>query len=462
MAEIENGWLTAALDYLPRWLEFQMQTNRQPGCAIAVAHRGAVVFERAFGSADLTRGEALTPRHRFRVASHSKTFTAVGIMKLREAGRLRLDDPVGDYVEGLHPKVAGASLAQLLSHSAGLVRDGADSGQWQMRRPFLSRAELMAELAEAPVLPGSTRLKYSNHGYALLGLVIEAVTGEPYADWTAREVIAAAGLAETQPDGPPAEGVPFAHGHSRWELLGERLVMPADVSAGTMAAAGGFLSTAADLARFYAQLDPAAERSLLSAASRREMVRALWPDPHSSIKRSYGLGMILGSAGDWSLAGHSGSFPGTLSCSFALLDRELSVSILTNALDGLANLWIGGAVQVLRAFAAHGEPSEATRSWQGRWWSFWGPLDLVAFGDQVKVAAPGLVDPFLDAAEIEVSETDRDRGTIRLAGGFASHGEPARLVRRADGAVAEVWLGGAQLVGGEDMAAELRRTCAPV
>ena len=57
---------------------------------------------------------------------------------------MRLDDPVGQYVKGLHPKVAETTIAQLLSHSAGLTRDGADSGQFLDRRPYLSAKELMA------------------------------------------------------------------------------------------------------------------------------------------------------------------------------------------------------------------------------------------------------------------------------------------------------------------------------
>ena len=69
---------------------------------IAIAYRDKVVLERAFGVANLVTGEPLTPRHRFRVASHSKSFTAAGIMKLREQGKLRLDDPAGQFVDGLH------------------------------------------------------------------------------------------------------------------------------------------------------------------------------------------------------------------------------------------------------------------------------------------------------------------------------------------------------------------------
>jgi D-alanyl-D-alanine carboxypeptidase len=63
-------------------------------------------------------------------------------MALREAGTLRLDDPVGQHVTGLHRSVATVTLGQLLSHSAGIIRDGTDSGQWQDRRPFLNSCEL--------------------------------------------------------------------------------------------------------------------------------------------------------------------------------------------------------------------------------------------------------------------------------------------------------------------------------
>ena len=105
-----DRWLAPALDYIPRWIDFQMAAWQQPGCMIAIAHRGKVIFERAFGHANLATGEELTPRHRFRVASHTKSFTAAGVMKLREQRKLKLDDPAGQYVEGLHPAVARVTI----------------------------------------------------------------------------------------------------------------------------------------------------------------------------------------------------------------------------------------------------------------------------------------------------------------------------------------------------------------
>src|ERR1700719_589255 len=107
-----DTWLRSAIDYIGGWLEFQLAGLQQPGVIIAIAHRGEIVSEQAFGFANLDTEEKLTPRHRFRIASHSKSFTAAGIMKLREQKKLRLDDPVGKYVNGLHAKTAEATLAQ--------------------------------------------------------------------------------------------------------------------------------------------------------------------------------------------------------------------------------------------------------------------------------------------------------------------------------------------------------------
>ena len=90
-----DKWLGHALDYIPRWIDHQMRLSEQPGVALAMTHKGRLVLERAFGEADAVKGVRLTPRHRFRVASHSKSFTSAGIMKLRERGKLKLDDAAG-------------------------------------------------------------------------------------------------------------------------------------------------------------------------------------------------------------------------------------------------------------------------------------------------------------------------------------------------------------------------------
>src|SRR3954452_8396232 len=296
-------WAQDAIEYFRSWIEFQMRSSQQPGCIVAVAHRGKVVAEYAFGHANLATGEKLTPRHRFRIASHSKSFTAAGIMKLREQRKLRLDDPIGQHVAGLHPRVGETTIAQVLSHSAGLTRDGADSGQFIDSRPYLDANELLAELKRPTAIEPGTRFKYSNHGFGLIGLVIEAVTREPYTAWIKREIIEPAGLRETEPDAPLPKGASFARGHTRKVPLGERCVIPGDNPTHAMASATGFAATAGDTARFFAQLAPNARKSVLSVASRREMTRHHWRIPQS-FEAYYGLGIGAGKLDGWDWFGH--------------------------------------------------------------------------------------------------------------------------------------------------------------
>jgi CubicO group peptidase (beta-lactamase class C family) len=448
-------WLSAALDYIPRWIEHQMRLTELPGCVLAVAHRGKLVSEQAFGLADLDKGTRLSPRHRFRIASHSKTFTAAGVMKLRAQGRLGLDDPVGRYVEGLHPAVAQVTIAQCLVHSAGIIRDGRDSDHWVDRHPFLDAPALRAALAEAPIIAANTRFKYSNHGFALVGLVIEAVTGDPYTRWIKREIVDPAGLEETEPDAEFVDPLRMASGHSAKLPLGRRVVIGGHNPTRALAPAAGFVSTAADLVRFFGGLDPDARVSPLDVASRREMVRPQWRSPHSSVDVRYGQGLMLGSAAGWKWFGHGGAFQGFISRTMALPEPGLTLSLVTNAIDGPASTWIEGLARVLRRYAEEGPPARRIADWTGRWWSTWRALDLVPVGDRVLVAHPELANPFEDAAEITVS--GRDRGVLALANGFESHGEEVHRRRDAGGRVVAIRFGGGEYRPEAKLAAEMKK-----
>ena len=457
MALTSPEWLQPALTYAAQWIGFQMRAADQPGCAMAVVRDGTVVFEQAWGEADRDTGEKLSTRHRFRIASHSKTFTAAGIMKLREAGRLRLDDTVGEHVPGLHGEIAAATIGQVLSHTAGLFRDGDDTGFWRVRDPFPDEARVRAHLAEVPAIAANTRMKYSNYGFALAGLVIEHVTGEAWGDWIRREVVAAAGLGETEPDGS-ADTALLAHGHSGKQPLGRRVVIAGDMGTGHYAPATGFLSTAAETARFFGQLDPAAADSILSAGSRREMTRAHWRVPHAAVERHYGLGTISGRSEGLDWFGHSGGFPGTITRTCVVPAHRLAISVFTNAIDGPSDGWMEGVLHILACFAKGGAPAPALADWRGRWWNLWHAVDLVPVGGKVLIAIPALGKPLDHAGEITVGDGDAgggDEGTITEAGGFASHGEKARLLRDGSGFVRGVWLAGGTLMDEADARGEL-------
>jgi D-alanyl-D-alanine carboxypeptidase len=451
----KNAWLKAALDYVPDWLSFQLERYRQPGCSAAIAQGPHIVAEFAFGAADLETGKSLTPRHRFRVASHSKSFTASGVMLLREQGKIGLDDPIGRYVSGLHKGLAGARIGELLSHGAGVVRDGADSGQFSDRRPFLSRAELLAELSiKQPFAPG-VQLKYSNHGYGLLGLMIEEVSGTEYPAWITRHVIDAAGLHETVPDMPQLrKKAPMANGHSAEFPFGQRLIVPGDNVCHAIAPAGGFVSTASDVARFFAQLAPESKVSILSAASRRHMMQRRWRDNCSTQESYYGYGTMMSGPGAKEWYGHTGSLQGFVSRTARFTASGFTVTVLCNAQDGPSYQWVDGIASILSAFQHHGAPARREAGWKGRWWSMWGASDLVPMGKVVCQVGPAMNPPF-DGTNTEFAIAGKDHGVIRRASSYNSPGETIRRVRDSDGTPTELWVGGSRLLSKQAMLAEV-------
>src|SRR5215471_984914 len=115
----------------------------------------------------------MTPEHIFRVASHSKMFTATAILQLVEQGKLRLDDRAGAYLSWLDSAV---TLRQLLNHAGGVIRDGRDADFWRVEQPFPDVAALRALAPDAGILPPNTTFKYSNVGFGLLGQVVEVVS----------------------------------------------------------------------------------------------------------------------------------------------------------------------------------------------------------------------------------------------------------------------------------------------
>ncbi|MDB5897779.1 MAG: putative beta-lactamase family protein [Ramlibacter sp.] len=452
--QTQPAWLPPALAYVQDWMAFQVERYKQPGCAVAIARGPQLLAEYAFGLADLRTGEAMTPRHRFRIASHSKSFTASAVMLLRDQGKLGLDDAIGKHVGGLHKDLASARVAELLSHGAGVTRDGADSGQFMDRRPFLSRAELMDELSRKQPLEPGVQLKYSNHGYALLGVLIEELTGSGYADWMTRHVIAAAGLKETVPDMPQLpKRAPIAKGHSTEFPFGQRLLVPGDNPCDAIAAAGGFVATAADTARFFAQLDPKAKDSILSPASRRAMMQRRWRDECSVQESWYGLGTMSNAPGPKEWFGHTGGLQGFVSRTSRFTASGLTITVLCNAVDGLSWLWVDSIASILNAFAQHGAPAKKLEPWRGRWWSLWGAVDMVPIGKIVMQVAPVMNPPF-DGANTECAIQGKDHGLIQRTSGYNSPGQAVRLVRDRKGKAVELWSGGTKLLPRDAMVEE--------
>jgi len=158
---------------LERRLAAAQNEERMPSVSASVFCGGELVWERALGLADVEAGEEATPQTQYRIGSITKTFTAVGIMQLREAGELSLDDPLTTYLpEGAHAPTIG----RVLAHSSGLQREPPGEIWESLRAP--SREELLAGTAEAEqVLQPGSWWHYSNLGFALLGEVVARAHG---------------------------------------------------------------------------------------------------------------------------------------------------------------------------------------------------------------------------------------------------------------------------------------------
>ncbi len=426
--------LQAALAYAEDWIAYRAFTLRVPGVQYAVLFDGEVQLSGAVGLADLDTGVPLTTSHLFRVASHSKTFTATAVLQLVEAGTLTLDTPLGDVVGELAGAPIGTvAVRELLEHGGGVIRDGVDGDFWQLSRPFPDETELLAMARDdGTKVEPNTRFAYSNIGYSLLGLVIARVAGQSYNDYVRREIVGRLGLADTDPEWLPARATDYATGYTgNVTSLERRPIEHIDTHA--MSAATGFTSTAEDLVRYVAAHRLGDDR-LLTDASKRLQQRSAWQSvPGDAGSRRYGLGMALDTIAGRRVIGHSGGFPGYITTTLLAVDDGIAVSVLTNATDGPAGDLAAGILKLLDAglhrpavlpLALPAEPgvgATPTARFEGRFANLWGVLDVVRLGNRLLAVDPGAADPLDEPYELAVV----DDATLRITAGngFGSVGE---------------------------------------
>jgi len=318
------------------WMEGQMESRDLPGVAVGVVADQELVWARGFGHADVERGVPMTPSTRFRIASHSKLFTAIALVRLRDEGRLRLEDPVAAHlpwfrVQPSDPSDPPISIEELLTHSSGLPRE-ADAHWTTLEFPTREEVRALMPAREAP-FPPETRWKYSNLAFTVAGMVIEEVSGQAWADYIQDHILEPLGMAATSVDRPDPL---LAVGYGRRMPDGTRDIMPFVDSRG-MAAATGMTSTVEDMARFVSAQFPArqghaAGPRVLSEASLRQMhrVRRLEND----WSRGSGIGFAVSRDGGRILVGHGGGYPGYTTQTLFDPERRVGVIVFTNSQDG--------------------------------------------------------------------------------------------------------------------------------
>ncbi len=244
-----------------------LEANGRMMGAVTVREGGRVIYQRALGFRDSTAGGPVASdgETMFRIGSVTKPFTAVMIYQLVDEGRLSLDTPLSRFF----PRVANAdsiTIRHLLGHTSGV----ADFSAGMDPLKPLGRAELLARIAALPsrFAPG-TRWRYSNSNYALLGFIVEEVTGSTYAEQLQRRIAGRIGLRRTRFGGAVDAAANEAHSYyfdeGRWQRQPEDALENA-------AGAGGIVSTTADLTRFVSALF---RGELVGEAGVREMTTGM-------------------------------------------------------------------------------------------------------------------------------------------------------------------------------------------
>lgn len=319
------------------------RSARLPSVVAALVRDGEVCWSEARG--DATGGPPPGPDVQYRIGSITKTLTTVRVLQLVAAGSVSLDTPVGEVLGPIG--YADRTVRQLLSHDSGMQSEPA--GSWWERSPGATWEELAAANdGSLAVLPPGQQFHYSNLGFALLGRLVEELSGDTWWDGVRLRVLEPLGMRRTSysPEQPAAQGYsvhPYA-GTLHPEPMTDTLAM---------APAGQLWSTVADLATYAGFLLQGHPEVL----SLDDLLLASHPqagDRHDALDRGQGLGFALARGGSGMLVGHSGSMPGFLAGVFVDRGRGTGAAVLANGTTGAAILPV--VRELLEALEEH-EPT---------------------------------------------------------------------------------------------------------
>ena len=356
------------------WVRGQMAYRALPGIAVGVVSDQELVWAKGFGFADVDSRTPMTPDTKFRMASHSKLFTATAIMQLRDAGKVRLDDPVVKYldwfkIEPAEPDDPPITIEELLTHSAGLPRE---AGPHWSELDFPSGDGVRKYVMEhtAPYSP-EIRWKYSNLGFTIAGMIVEAVSGEKWADYVQKHIFNPLGMTGSSVD-RQVDGL--ATGYGRRMPDGSRKKMPF-VDARAMAPATGITSNVDDMAKFVSlqfRKGKVGGSQILSTGALREMhrVRVL----ESNWTRGNAIGFAVNREAGKVYVGHGGSYFGYKTQTLLQLDEKVGVIVLTNGDDSVPTQIAARLMETVGAAVAKAAAPPPTNAvaWDPAWSRFAG------------------------------------------------------------------------------------------
>ena len=308
----------AQTDRADAFITAEMARQRIPGLSLAVLRNGTIIKAAGYGLADVAAHTPATSETIYKLASASKQFIATGIMLLAQDGKLSVDDPVAAYLPGTPASWREITIRQLLTHTAGLVREapGFDPAKNQPDADVIRTS-----FALPLVAPPGTKWQYSNLGYFVLAEVIRTVSGRPWSEFLDERVFQPLGMRSTRTTtkGRVANQAQGYVDNDAWKRAPEwAAIRPS----------GAFVTTVLDLAKWDAALYT---DDVLRESSRREM----WTPVRLTDGTSYpyGFGWMTGTLKGHRFVHHPGGMPGARADIVRFVDQGLTIIVLMNLDD---------------------------------------------------------------------------------------------------------------------------------
>jgi CubicO group peptidase (beta-lactamase class C family) len=306
---------------------FERWTSREtPGCAVGVARDGRTLLSRAYGMADLERDVAATPATIYEAGSVSKQFTAAAILLLQQQGRLTVDDDVRKYVPELPDYGTPVTIRHMMTHTSGLRDWGSVAGIAGWGRSVRTHThdhvvDILSRQRALNFTPGG-EYSYSNSGYNLLAVIVDRVSGMPFAEFTKRHIFEPLGMHATQ----------WRDDHTRivkgrsiaYAARGDGFVIDHPIE--NVHGNGGLLTTVGDLLTWNEALNTGAHLggpAFVEAMHRQGVL-------NDGRQISYAAGLQVGSARGVRRVSHTGSTSGFRAFLARYPDQRLSVALLCN------------------------------------------------------------------------------------------------------------------------------------
>lgn len=304
----------------------QTQQADQPGFAVLVRKGDTVLSRGGYGMANLELGVPMQADMKFRIASQTKQFTAVAVLQLVQAGKLKLTDTVGSILKDYPAVGRDLTVQQLLTHTAGL-KNLSRLPEFRENKPKdATLAEMVALFSGLPLefKPG-TQFRYSNSNYVLLTAIIEAVSKQSYADYLQQHVFTPLGMSHSGYDSASKILPKRASGYEQGP---EGLVNARTISMTRPQGAGALYSTVDDLNLWDQALytDKLVKQPLLQQSFVRHKALDGTPQP-------YGYGWMMADLQDVPSQEHSGGIEGFSSYIIRIPSEQVYVTVLANSAE---------------------------------------------------------------------------------------------------------------------------------